>query len=105
MKWLRFSPLLFFFNASADGVQQPAIDIECQERRPSPQLYVKVCRYDFNGDSVYEIVTSHVERDDNKDGLVDYIEDCQRNPDYSLKECAIGYADPNIVKVKYPVEL
>ena len=102
MKWLRYSPMLFFFYNSASPVQ-PAID--CQERHSSPQLYVKACRYDLDADGTYEKVTSHVERDDNNDGLVDFIEDCVRDENYSLKECAIGYSSGNIVTAKYPVEL
>ncbi|GEM_PF-6579140 len=103
MKWLRFSPLLFFFCNSTSAMQQPVI--ECKERNPSSQLYAKVCRYDLNGDGIYEKIISHVERDDNNDGWIDYIEDCVREEDYSIKECAIGYANSHLVKAKYPVEL
>ena len=105
MKWLRYFPMLFFFYNSASRIQEPATKIECKERHPFPQLYVRACRYDFDADGTYEKVTTHVERDDNNDGLIDYIEDCVRDGDYSIKECAVGYSSGNIVKAKYPVEL
>ena len=102
MKWLRYSPMLFFFYNSVSPIQ-PAID--CQERHPSPQLYVKACRYDLDADGTYEKVITHVERDENNDGWIDFIEDCVRDENYSSKECAVGYSYGNIVTAKYPVEL
>ncbi len=85
MKWLQCSPLLLVFYNSTSVV--------CRERTPSSQLYVQVCGHDIGGDGSYEEVRSHVERDDNSDGIVDYVEDCVREPDYSIRECVIEYSD------------
>lgn len=97
MKWSKFSPLLFLFYNSTSPFK--AVSIECKERNPSPYLYIKACAYDLDGDGRSEEFRSHVERDDNHDGLVDYIEDCKQYPGLSVKYCMVGYGVVEEVKL------
>ncbi len=100
MKWLQFSPLLLVVYNSTSPIKEPA-SVVCQDRSPSSRLYVQVCGYDIGSDGSYEEVRSHVERDDNGDGIVDYVEDCVQESDYSIRECVIEYSHPEVRSAKY----